>query len=204
MIKKLLLSSFLCTACLSAEVKVLVFSGSTREDSANKKLVKEAAHIAKQMGAKVNIIDLKDFPIPFYDQDLEEKGGLPMHAKRLRKMMLESNAMIIATPEYNGSVSGILKNTLDWVSRDENGQPSRDAFKGKRIAIMSASPGKGGAERALTHLSTIVQNIGGTVVGIQLSVPDSFSAFAPDGSLKNPQLQEKLKQEIEQLLAPAS
>jgi len=202
MIRKILLLSTLCTAFLSAEVRVLVFSGSTREDSANKKLVKEAARLATQMGAKVAIIDLKDFPMPFYDRDIEEKNGQPTNASRLREMMIRSDAMIIATPEYNASVSGILKNTLDWVSRNEKGQPSRDAFKGKRIAIMSAAPGNGGAERALNHLRSIIEDIGGTVVGTQVSVPDSYNAFAPDGSLKNAQLQEKLKREIEELITP--
>lgn len=202
MIKRLLLFSFLAISCLSAETKgkVLVFSGSTRENSANKKLALEAAHLAEQEGAMVKLVDLRDFPMPFYDQDLEESKGLPPNAKRLRDMMIGSTAMIIATPEYNGSVSGVLKNTIDWVTRNEQGQPSRDAFKGKKFAIMSASPGSSGGDRALKHLRAMIMDIGGTVVETEVSLPNSYTAFKEDGSLKDAQMQSKLKQEVQQLL----
>lgn len=201
MFKWLLLFSLACVGNLAAETKVVVFSGSTREDSTNRKLANEAADIAKQLGASITIVDLREYPMPFYDADIETKKGMPESAKRLRNLMKESNAIIIATPEYNGSISAVLKNALDWASRNEEGQPSRDAFKGKRFAIMSASPSGGGGSRALSHLRTIIQNVGGDVVDSQVSVADSYNAFTTDGSIKNPQTKEKLKQEIQQLLA---
>lgn len=201
MFKWLLLCTLACVGTLAAETKVLVFSGSTREDSVNKKLAKEAADIAKQSGAAVTVVDLRDYPMPFYDGDIETQKGMPEGAKRLRNLMKESNAMIIATPEYNGSLSAVLKNAIDWASRSEQGQPSQDAFKGKRVAIMSASPGKGGGSRALNHLRVIIKNVGGEVLDSQVSIPDAYQAFSADGSLKNPQTREELKQEIQELLA---
>lgn len=201
MFKWLLLCSLVCMGTLTAEVKVLVFSGSTREDSFNRKLAKEAAAIAKQAGATITIVDLREYPMPFYDGDIEAQKGMPESAKHLRNLMKESNAMIIATPEYNGSISAVLKNAIDWASRNEQGQPSRDAFKGKHFAIMSASPGRGGGTRALNHLRVIIQNVGGEVVDSQVSVPDAYNAFTADGNLKNPQTREQLKREIQQLLA---
>lgn len=85
------------SAALSAETKVLAFSGSTREGSLNKKLVLEAANSARQMGAKVTVIDLKDYPLPFYDADLEAKEGMPAKAKQLRQMMIQSDVILIAS-----------------------------------------------------------------------------------------------------------
>jgi chromate reductase, NAD(P)H dehydrogenase (quinone) len=125
---------------------------------------------------------------------------MPEHAKRFRQLLIESDAVLITSPEYNGSVSGILKNTLDWASRSENGQPSRDAFKGKKFAIMSASPGPGGGARGLEHLRTIIENVGGIVVQQRLSVPNAYNAFDPQGALRDDTLKHKLSEEIQQLL----
>jgi NAD(P)H-dependent FMN reductase len=199
--KELLLTMGLVMATpVAAEVKVLALSGSTREDSINKKLIKDAAEIARQMGATVEIVDLRDFSMPFYDADIEQRG-MPDNAKHLRRKMIESQAIIIASPEYNGSLSGVLKNAIDWASRSEDGKPSREAFQGKKFAIMSASPGAGGGNRGLIHLRAIIQNIGGEVITQQVIVPHSYTAFNEQGQLKDPALQQQLKQEIEQLLS---
>jgi chromate reductase, NAD(P)H dehydrogenase (quinone) len=200
MLKWLLVIGLSCIGPLSAQVKVVAFSGSTREQSVNKKLLQEAVKVAERMGAEVKVIDLRDFPMPFYDGDIEAKLGMPEHAKRFRQLLIESDAVLITSPEYNGSVSGILKNTLDWASRSENGQPSRDAFKGKKFAIMSASPGPGGGARGLEHLRTIIENVGGIVVQQRLSVPNAYNAFDPQGALRDDTLKHKLSEEIQQLL----
>jgi chromate reductase len=181
---------------LSAEMKVLAFAGSTRADSYNKKLVNDAADLAKQMGATVTVIDLKDYPMPFYDADVEKNQGLPKNAKRLRELMIGSDAIIIATPEYNSSTSSVLKNTLDWASRGEDGNYSPDAFKEKRFAIMSASPGKGGGSRALVQLRSILEAVGGTVISKQVTIPDAHQYFSEKKRPEN----RLLKEEIEQLL----
>ena len=172
-----------------------MFAGSTRVESYNKKLVLEAEPITKKMGAIVTVIDLKDFPMPFYDADLEKEQGMPENAKRLRKLMLASDAILIASPEYNQSVSALLKNTLDWVSRNEQGGSSHD-FDGMKFGIMSASPGKKGGARGLVHLRTIIQDIGGDVIPQEVSIPRANLYFAEGNRPENPQLVEELKQLI--------
>ena len=200
--KKILLCACLATTIgiipLSAETKVLAFSGSTRKDSYNNRLVIEAAELARQMGATVTIINLKDYPMPFYDGDIEEKEGMPKNAKRLRDLMINNDAIIIASPEYNHSVPAVLKNALDWASRSESGTASKEAFKGKKFALMSTSPGKKGGINGLRHLSEIIQDCGGTVISKQVSVPSSIQYFSEKERGENP----LLKEEIVELLQP--
>lgn len=193
---------FACLAIINplfSEIKVLAFSGSTREGSFNKKLVKEAAEMARKLGATVTLIDLKDYPMPFYDSDLEAKEGLPQNAKRLRELMINSDAIIISSPEYNGSISGVLKNAIDWASRSDDGSSSRDAFKGKKFAIMSASPGGGGGARALAHLRSIIENIGGEVIQQQVTIANSHNAFNLQGNLVNASSKQELNRQLQQL-----
>lgn len=185
---------------IAAEINVLAFSGSTREDSINKKLLEESAKIAREQGAKVTLIDLNDYPMPFYDGDIEAKQGLPANAKRLQQQMIVSDAILISTPEYNGSIPAVLKNAIDWLSRGEGGKPSREAFQGKKIAVMSASPGKGRGAKALSHLCVIIENIGGTIVKQQVSVSDAQTAFDSEGHLLNAQAKEKLTAAVKELL----
>lgn len=184
------------SANLSAEIRVLAFSGSTREDSFNKKLLCEAVNLARQMDAKVTVIDLEDYAIPFYSGDLEATQGMPNKAKQLRQLMIQSEVILIASPEYNSSLSAVLKNAIDWASRNEKGGSSREAFAGKKFMIMSASPGSSGGARGLVHLRAILEDIGGIVVLQQVVVPNSYNAFDEQGHLKNP----KLKMELQQLI----
>lgn len=195
----LCLACTISSACLLAEKNVLAFAGSTREGSLNKRLVVEAAQIAKKMGANVTVINLKDYPMPFFDEDLEKKEGMPSKAKELRKLMIQSQVILIASPEYNGSLSGVLKNAIDWTSRNENGGPSRDAYKGKKFAIMSTSPGSGGGDQSLAHLRAIIDSIGGTVISEQVTVPDAFNAFDDQG-LINPKTKAQLQQLVRKVL----
>ncbi len=204
MFKKCLFVCLVFIMPLMAEVKVLAFAGSTRKDSYNKKLIQVAVEMARQKGAKVTLIDLNDYLMPFYDADIEAKQGIPAHAKKLRNLMLENDVIMIASPEYNASIPGILKNAIDWTSRDEKGQFSSDPYKGKKIAIMSASPGKGGGARGLVHLRAILQAVGGDVIKDQVSVPDAFKAFDEKGKLVNHELNKKLQEEVQQLLVPVS
>lgn len=188
------------TMQLKAEMKVLAFAGSTREDSANKKLIKEAANIAREEGAIVTLISLNDYPMPFYNADLEAKEKMPTKAKEFRQLLIQNQVILIASPEYNSSLSGVLKNAIDWASRSEQGGSSRDAFKGKKFILMSASPGSTGGSRGLMHLRSIIENIGGTVVVQQIVVPDAYNAFDEQGHLKNPNLKKELQQLIQEAL----
>lgn len=188
------------TATLQAETNVLAFAGSTRQDSANKKLVNEAASIARELGATVTVIDLRDYPMPFYDEDLETAEGMPENARKLRQLMLQSQVVFIASPDYNHSVSAVLKNALDWVSRDEKAERSREAYLGKKFAIMSASPGKKGGATGLNHLRDILLDQKGIVLEKQVSIPDAYNAFDEQGRLKDPQLKADLYQLVEEAL----
>lgn len=198
--KFLLLILLVLSTHLAAEVKVLAFAGSTREGSFNKKLAAEAAQIARQMGAKVTLIDLKDYPMPFYDADLESSRGMPVNARRFRQLMVESDALIIASPNYNGSFSAVLKNALDWASRGEKGGASREAYKGKKFALLSASPGRRGGAGGLAQLRVVIEDIGGEVIKTQVSIPCANSAFDAKGGLANADTKRELQQEIQKLL----
>lgn len=193
--KKLLL--FFCfslvTLPLLAEMRVLAFSGSLRADSYNKKLISEAAAVASQMGAKVTVIDLNDYPMPFYDADIEQKEGMPKNAERFRELMVNSDAIIIASPEYNASISAVLKNALDWASRSKEGGSSREAFKGKLFALMSASPGKSGGGRGLVHLRAIIEDVGGQVIPQQTKIPQAHEYFSKKEKSENFLLQAEIQ-----------
>lgn len=199
--------SFFLSLCflssLQAETKVLAFSGSLRNDSFNKKLINEAAEIAKGLGAEVTVIDLKEFPMPIYDSDLEQSEGMPESVRKFRSHLLESQVIIIATPEYNGSLSGALKNAIDWASRDEKGNGSRDAFKNKTFLVMSASIG-GGGQAVLNHLTQILERLGAKVSPRQVSITNATNAFNSDGKLINNTYKLALKQEIEQSIKPSA
>ena len=194
--KWILIACMAVSSAVSADVKVLAIAGSTREASINKKLLVDAADIARKMGAEVTIINLNDYPIPFFDEDLEADHGMPNKAKQLRRQMVQSNIILIASPEYNGSLPAVLKNVIDWASRGENGGPSREAFQGKTFVIMSTSPGAGGGARGLSHLKTIIENVGGKVVEQQIAVPNGFTAFDSQGHLKDPAMRATLEKSI--------
>lgn len=188
------------TTSLCAEINVLALAGSTRDDSLNKKLIVEAADLASQMGANVIVIDLKDYPIPFCDSDLIDNEGVPANALELRKLMIQSQAILIASPEFNASIPAILKNFLDWVSVDEEGNASRAAYKEKKFGIMSASPGKEGGIKGLDHLRDIIEDVGGTVIPEQVAVPSAYNAFDEEGKLKDPQLISQLQELVQKTM----
>lgn len=196
--KKWCVASLLLSASLSAQVHVLLFSGSTRQDSANQKLIALAAKDAEETGANVRVIYLRDYPMPFYNADLEAKEGVPEKAKNLAKLFAESQIIVISSPEYNASVSPLLKNTIDWISRTNGSGPS--AFKGKEFVLISASPGSGGGNRGLKHLTEIIKEVGGNVWNKQLTLPNAYSAFDERGNLNNPAARKELKSLIQQAI----
>jgi NAD(P)H-dependent FMN reductase len=166
--------------------QILAFAGSTRKDSYNKQLVRIAVQGARAAGAEATLIDLKDFPLPLFDQDLEVARGMPEPAQQLKKLMINHEGFLIAAPEYNSSITAVLKNAIDWVSRPGLEEPPLIAFKGKVASLMSASPGNLGGLRGLVHLRAILGNIGVLVLPDQVAVPKAFEAFNPDGSLRDP------------------
>ena len=163
--------------------KILAFAGSLRRESLNKKLVLAAAGKLRDAGLETTTIDLRDYPMPIYDGDLEEQEGIPENALRLKTLFGEHEGLLISSPEYNSSISAVLKNTIDWLSRSTEGEAPLAAFRGKTAALLSASPGDGGGLRGLVTLRSILGNIGVLVLPTQLAVPRAHKAFAEDGSL---------------------
>jgi len=183
---------------------ILALAGSTRTDSFNKRLVKIAAAGARAAGAEVTLIDLRDYPLPVYDGDLETKEGLPGNARKLKDLFLANQGLLISAPEYNSSITAVLKNTIDWVSRPVPGEAPLNCFDGKVAALMSASPGVLGGLRGLVHVRAILQNIRVLTIPEQVSVPNAGEAFAPDGSLKDAKQQaavEALGAKVAQVLS---
>lgn len=174
--------------------RILVFGGSLRADSYNQKLAAIAAAGAREAGADVTLISLRDYRLPLFDQDLEEAEGKSDAAKKLKELFLNADGFIIASPEYNSGITAALKNAIDWVSRaDSSDEPPLLAFKGKSAAILSASPGGYGGARSLAQFRPLLENISVTVLPEQISVPKAYDAFDADGNLADPALQASVK-----------
>jgi chromate reductase len=125
--------------------KILAFAGSTRKESFNKKLVKIAADAARAAGAQVTYLDLRDIPMPLYDGDLETEQGIPENAKKFKAMLMAHDGFLISAPEYNSSISGVLKNAIDWASRPVPGEAPLVCFAGKVVTLderLSRSAGR--------------------------------------------------------------
>ena len=165
--------------------RILAFAGSLRRESFNKKLVPIAAKGARDAGAEVTLIGLEDFPLPLFDQDLEARQGMPENGKKLKQLFIDHDGLLIASPEYNSSITAVLKNAIDWVSRPAPGEPSLVAFRSKVATLMSASPGALGGLRGLVHVRSILSNIGVIVLPDQIAVAKAREAFNADGSLKD-------------------
>ena len=165
--------------------KLLAFAGSLRKSSYNYMLVQVAAAGAQAAGAEVKVIHLKDYPMPVYDQDWFDEHGFPDSVLQFKALLKGHDGCLIASPEYNGSVSGALKNAIDWASRSEPGEPplALSCFKGKTAAIMATSPGGLGGLRGLSHLQSILMGLGVLVLPDQKAVPGAMSAFSASGEL---------------------
>jgi NAD(P)H-dependent FMN reductase len=169
--------------------RILVFAGSARRDSLNKKLARVAAGFAREAGGEVTFVDLDDYPMPVYHGDLEAAEGMPANGMKLREMFLAHDALLIVSPENNQSISALLKNTIDWLSRsigDGKGANSGLApFHGKVAAMMAASPGAYGAVRHLPQLRQCLGGLGVTVLGNQVALIHADLAFDESGALRD-------------------
>jgi chromate reductase len=180
---------------MTTNPKILVFGGSLRRDSFNQKLAAIAADGAREAGAEITLIALRDFPLPVFDQDAEEASGKPEAAARLKAIFREHHGLIIASPEYNSSVTAALKNAIDWVSRaDSDDEPMLSALGGKTAVLCAASPGAIGGLRGLVHLRSILGNLGITVLPDQLTLSKAYEAFREDGSLIDEKQAARVKQ----------
>ena len=144
-----------------------------------------AANGAREAGAEVTVIDLKDYPLPLFDQGLEAADGIPENVMKLKKLFLDHHGSVIASAEYNSSITAVLKNNLDWISRPALGESSLAALQDKVASLVSASPGALGDLRGSIHLRSILGNIGVIVLPDQIAVPKAHEAFDGGGSLKD-------------------
>lgn len=151
--------------------RVLAFAGSIRAGSINRVLAQAAAQGAEAAGAAVTWLELADYPLPLYNGDLEAGEGIPAPAMRLKDIFDDHDALLIGCPEYNSSVTPLLKNTIDWVSRPVEGRGSLHAFTGKVAGLVAGSGGALGGLRGLVHVRAILGNIGVIVVPEQRAVP---------------------------------
>jgi chromate reductase len=172
--------------------KILAFAGSARRDSFNKKLVQIAATGASAAGGDVTLIDLAEFELPLFNQEIEAQGH-PENSLKLKDLMKSHHGFLISAPEYNSSITPLLKNTIDWVSRPVPGEAPLECFTGKFAVVMSASPGALGGLRGLVHLRAILGNIGTHVLPATHSLAKANEAFEPDGTLKDPARRETIE-----------
>lgn len=184
-------------------MKILIFAGSTRQDSYNRKLAKVAASMAEQQGAKPTLLELSDYDIPLYNADLEAQGT-PADVVRLKQAMHDHTAWIICCPEYNGSYPALLKNAIDWASSPVKNDPLWSdgvlPFRNKVVGMASASPGGMGGLRAQSHLAPLLLNLECWVAPRSHAVGHAAEAFDASGQLVHSNNQQGMEAMVQQVL----
>ena len=173
---------------------ILVFAGSARADSFNKRLARLAAERVREAGGMAKFADLRDYPMPLYDGDLEREQGVPEHSRRLKALLEEHTGLVVVSPEYNGFITPLLKNTLDWLSRPDDEREGLALFRNRVACVLSASPGGFGGMRSLALARQLLTNLGVTVLPDQLAVPRAAQAFTDAGDLADQGTRERLDQ----------
>ncbi len=181
------------------QLRIFCMAGSMRRDSFNKKLLAQAVKAAQAGGAAVDLADLRELELPFYDGDLEAEHGLPESVLSLKARIGDADGLLFACPEYNHSIPGVFKNAIDWASR---GEPK--VLQGKAAALMGAARGGFGAVRSLAHLRQVLLPLGVWAVPGQVMVSHAGDAFAEDGSLKNAETAGQIEQLVQQMLQQAA
>lgn len=187
---------------MADSVRLLFFAGSIREGSINRKLAEAARKMAAERGHQADIISLADYDMPIYNADLEKREGPPEAAFRLMELMKSYPGIFIASPEYNASVTPLLKNTIDWLSRAEGRvQPPGFLFKTRVFALGSASNGAYGGMRSLITLRQVlmISSIGAMVIPEQVAVGNAATAFDENGELVSERPRKILETVIDKL-----
>lgn len=169
----------------------LVFSASLRKDSLNTRLAKLATSVIEKKGGIVDYAKMSEFDCPSFNQDMEVDDFHPEGAEELRKRILANDAFIISSPEYNGSIPGLLKNTIDWVSRFRP-QP----FHESHSMLMSASPSMGGGNHGLWSLRIPLEKLGSNVFSSMFSLATAHKAFTPEGTIADETLAKRFEDNI--------
>ncbi|MDP2451966.1 NADPH-dependent FMN reductase [Polaromonas sp.] len=192
---------------MSTPPKLLIFAGSTRLASFNRKLAHAAADLARNSGADVTHLELADFDIPMYNADLEAQGT-PADVMKLKQILFEHPGWIICSPEYNGSYTALLKNTIDWVSSPVKADPAwqdgNKPFSGKVVGMLSASPGALGGLRSQSHLVPLLLNAQCWVAPKAFALGHAGDAFDADGKLINEAHRKNVQAVIDQVLFASS
>ena len=163
--------------------RILAFGGSLRAASFNQKAASLAAEGAREAGGEVTLIALRDYPLPLFDEDLEAASGMPENGRKLKELFLSHDGLLIASPEYNSTISAALKNAIDWVSRaTSKDEAPLTALAGKTAAILAASPGGYGGARGLVQLRPFLENINIRVLDTQVTIPKAHEVIREDGS----------------------
>jgi chromate reductase len=182
---------------------LLVFAGSTRQQSFNRQLAHATAAIARDAGAEVTLLELSDFDIPMYNADLEAEGT-PADVVRLKEILWSHPAWIICSPEYNASYTGLLKNTIDWASSPVKGDADwgdgLKPFRGKVVGMLSASPGALGGLRSQSHLGPLLINLECWLAPKAFALGSAGSAFDASGALVQARHQERVAAVVDQVL----
>src|SRR5947209_1088379 len=189
---------------MEERVRVLAFAGSLRTDSLNKKLARAAARFVEEAGAEVTLIDLRDLNLPIYDGDIEAATGIPEGGLRLKDLMAAHDGLLIASPEYNSSITGALKNAIDWASRRAPGEAPPQSFTGKVGALLSASPGALGGLRSLLATRAILEHLGMLIIPEQFAVSRANDAFDDAGNFKDPKQAAAVERVAKRLVATTS
>ncbi|MFD1218415.1 MULTISPECIES: NADPH-dependent FMN reductase [Microbulbifer] len=180
--------------------RLLAFAGSLRQNSYNRHLAANAAEMARAAGAEVVEVNLRDYPLPMFDEDVEAQG-VPENVRALKDLFATADGLLIANPEYNGSVTAALKNLIDWVSRPDGQFAPAELFKGRKAALFATSPGGLGGMRGLNHLRDILQPLGTWITPTMLAVPGSMNVFDAEGKLVDEGMATQLKAVVEQTVA---
>jgi len=184
-----------------AAPKILIIPGSLRSGSRNAKLATVAAYEFAQADAEVTRISLADFPLPIYDGDLQARSGVPINAVNLKRMIGAHHGVLIVTPEYNSSIPGLVKNTIDWITRVQDPHETRgQVFREKPFAIAAASQSRLGGTRALAALRLILTACHATVIPNQLALSFADQAYDDMDRLKNQADIDALKGLVRQLI----
>lgn len=188
---------------MTESTRLLFFAGSARAGSVNKRLARLGASIAEANGIAATFADLGDYPMPLYDGDLQDREGIPENARKLEALMRVHTGVFIACPEYNASITPLLKNTLDWISRIREPEPLY-VFKTRVFALGSSSPGGMGGLRGLNTARTVLElGLGALVLPDQFAVPKALEAYDDHGHLKNKDSQGQFKALIQKLARAA-
>lgn len=181
--------------------RILFFAGSARKGSHNMRLAELGARIAEANGIAATFADLGDYPLPLYDADLQKNTGIPDNALKFEALMRVHTGVFIACPEYNASITPLLKNLLDWLSRIRNeNDENQTVFKTRVFALGSSSPGGMGGLRGLNTVRTVLEiGLGALVLPEQFAVPRAIEAYDDHGHLKNKEGQEQYKALIHKL-----